>query len=57
MVDRAETKQLELTMVGSNAASKACNMFNCFNVYRFGEEMEENINTLTLGVGWSEGEV
>ena len=48
MVDRAETKQLELTMVGSKAASKACNMFNCFDVYRFGEEMEENINTLNF---------
>ena len=35
MVDQAKTKQLEPTMVGSKAASKACNMFNCFDVYRF----------------------
>ena len=49
MVDRAETKQLEPSMVGSKAASKACNMFNCFDVYRFGEEMKENRNnTLTF---------
>ena len=49
MVDQAKTKQLEPTMVGSKAASKACNMFNCFDVYRFGEEMKENRNnTLTF---------
>ena len=35
MVDRADTKQLEPSMVGSKASSKACNMFNCFDVYRF----------------------
>ena len=37
LVDRAEVEQLEPTMVGSKAASKACNMFNCFDVYRFEE--------------------
>jgi len=36
LVDRAENVELEPTMVGSKAASKACNMFNCFDVYRCG---------------------
>ena len=36
MVDRAEDVQLDPSMVGSKAASKSCNMFNCFDVYRFG---------------------
>ena len=34
LVDRAESVLLEPNMVGSKAASKACNMFNCFDVYR-----------------------
>ena len=34
LVDRAENVQLEPTMLGSKASSKACNMFNCFDVYR-----------------------
>ena len=38
MVDRAEDVQLDPSMVGSKAASKSCNMFNCFDVYRFGFE-------------------
>ena len=37
MVDRAKVVQLEPTMVGSKAARKTCNMFNCFDVYRFEE--------------------
>ena len=60
MVDQAETKQLEPTMVGSKAASKACNMFNCFDVYRF---VARNYNQdmyhadSRAGAGWLEGEV
>ena len=34
-MDRAEDVQLDPSMVGSKAASKSCNMFNCFHVYRF----------------------
>lgn len=36
LVDRAEDVQLDPSMVGSKAASKSCNMFNCFDVYRCG---------------------
>ena len=59
MVDRAEAVQLEPSMVGSKVASKACNMFNCFDVYRFVARIY-NLDYHTDSrpdAGWLEGEV
>ena len=53
LVDRAEAMQLEPTMVGSKAASKACNMFNCFDVYRFEElNIDASMPLLQVRGGW-----
>ena len=62
MVDRAEDVQLDPSMVGSKAASKSCNMFNCFDVYRFGFEkcivyQRHQYSFVLVGVGWLEEEV
>ena len=53
MVDKAKVEQLEPTMVGSKAARKACNMFNCFDVYRFEElNIDATMPLLQVRGGW-----